>query len=88
MSVSIGGMVQGEMPYRSASTRSRKSSNCNKFLILTKGIAKSVFYLDQVGNIEAQGEEEKRGTNEPVQCSTIFTGHDFLKIRNKNVNRV
>ena len=46
-------------------------------------------YLDQVGNIEAQGEEEKRGTNEPVvQCSTMFTVHDFLKIRNKNMFRV
>ena len=47
-----------------------------------------VSYLDQVGNIEAQGEEEKRGTNEPEQCSTMFTVHDFLKIRNKNMNRV
>ena len=47
-----------------------------------------VFYLDQVGNIEAQGEEEKSGTNKPEQCSTMFTEHGFLKNRNKNMNRV
>ena len=44
-------------------------------------------YLDQVGNIEAQGEEEKSGTNEPEQCSTMFTAHNFLKIRNKKCFR-